>query len=421
MNSYLVCGSILLLTGLARTQSNAPEASAEAARYLAAALDEVEKGSRVYGTDWEKLRAKAMATIAAAGALTPADTYPAIRDALASLGDPHARLLEPEAAKLMSAKRPARSTGLLVEPGDTVVAQVWPGSPAEAAGLAAGDRIVAVEGVTGFAHLPRFEFERLFRSGQRADRSTAPLELSVRTGDAEPRPVQVALATFDEYLPPTARRLDDQIAYLELPGVSGARGASYDDEVHALLGQVDDGELRGCIVDLRRNPGGSVEPMLASVGPLAGNGKLGAYTSSHNSSEWSYDAERGSAIFEGYELANVATPHPLRDDLPIAILTSPVTAQGGEALVVAFAGRARTRRFGEGTRGVPIGSTTKALADGAMLILTVTVQADRNGKRYDRAIPPDEAVEVDWARFGGADDPVVVAACRWLRSLSHPK
>jgi C-terminal processing protease CtpA/Prc len=421
MRYQLATAALLLCLGLARARTQAPEASPEAIGYLEAALEQIEQGSRVYATDWAALRAQALGAIAAAGASAPAETYPAIREALNTLGDPHARLLEPAAAKLMTTKRPAKSTGLLVVPGQMIVGQVLPGSPAESVGLLLGDRIVAVEGVTGCADLPRFEFERLFRSGQLADGSTAPLLLTVRSGAAEARQVELPLASFDEYLAPTGRLLEGGFAYLELPGVSGPRGAAYDDAVHALLRELDNGALRGCIVDLRRNSGGSVEPMLASIGPLAGNGQLGAYASAKSSSPWSYDAARGSALFEGYELANVPEPYPLRDDLPVAVLTSPITAQAGEALVVAFAGRARTRRFGEGTRGVPIGSTTKALPDGALLVLSVTQQADRNGTRYAGVIPPDEAVASDWARFGTTDDPILAAACRWLGSLDSAK
>ncbi len=421
MRAHLVAGAVLFLTGLSPAQTDSPKAAAEATRYIEAALGQMEKGSRVYSTDWQALRAKALASIDAVGAKTTSDTYPAIRAALATLGDKHGRLLEPAAAKLLATRRPAKSTGLLVVPRDAIVAQVVPGSPAESAGLACGDRIVAIEGVAWFADLPHFEFGRLFRNGQRQDGSTAPLELSVRTRAASLRAVQVPLATFDEYLAPTGRRLEDGIGYVELPGVSGPKAANYDDAVHELLGKLDDGTLRGWIVDLRRNIGGSVEPMLASVGPLAGTGKLGAYVSAHNSSEWSYDAALGAAIFEKYELAKVASPHPLRDDLPVAVLCGPMTAQAGEAMVVAFAGRARSRRFGQGTRGVPIGSTTISLPDGALLVLTVTVYADRTGTRYDGVIAPDEAVAIDWTRFGAADDPVVVAAHRWLDSVAKRK
>jgi carboxyl-terminal processing protease len=304
-------------------------------------------------------------------------------------------------------------------PRDAIVAQVVAGSPAAVAGIAPGDRIVAVEGLDRFVELPRREFDRLFRIGQRPDGSTAPLDLRVRTGAEQPRAVQVPLASVDDYLAPTARRLDDGIGYLELTGVrSGPNAASYDDTVHELLDQIDDGTLRGCIVDLRRNAGGAVWPMLCGIGPLAGDGQVGAFASASGSADWSYDAKLGSAKSASYELAKVDKPHPLRADLPVAVLTGPLTAGAGEAIVVAFAGRARTRRFGEGTRGLPTSNTQIPLADGALLVLTVTVHADRTGTRYEEVIAPDEAVEIDWGRFGAANDPVLAAACRWLATAA---
>lgn len=421
MRTHLAAGPLLFIASLAPAQTNAREASAEAIRYLEAALDQIEKGSRVYATDWKAMRAKALATIAAAGAKTPADTYPAIRDALASLGDKHGLLLDPAAAKLFN-RRAAKATGLLVAPPDALVALVVPGSPAAAAGLALGDRIVAVDGLAGFAGLPPRELGRLFRHGQRPDGSTAPLDLRVRTGTAEARAVQVPLGAFDESLAPKGRRLDGDIGYLELPGVSsGPKAANYDDALHALLDQIDDGTLRGCIVDLRRNTGGNVWPMLAGIGPLAGAGKIGAFVSARGSADWTYDAERGAATSETYAHAKVANPHPVRDDLPVALLTGPLTAHAGEAIAVAFAGRARTRRFGEGTSGVTTSNTQIPLSDGALLVLTTTVQTDRAGTRYVDALPPDEKVAIDWARFGAPDDPVIAAACRWLASAADAK
>jgi len=410
--------SWLLLTGLAQAQTDAPAASAEAVRYLEAALDALEANSRVYTTDWPALRAKALATIGAAAARTPADTYPAIRTAIATLGDKHGLLLDPAAGKLFNPARTAKATGLLVVPPDAFVAQVVPGSPAAAAGLVVGDRIVAVEGMPGFAELTPLEFAPLFRVGRRPDGSMAPLELRVRTGTAEPRSVPVPLAAFDSYVPPTGRRLDGGIAYLELPGVIGQKATNYDDAVHELLGQLDDGTLRGCIVDLRRNTGGTLWPMLAGIGPLAGDGQLGAFVSASSGADWSYDAALGVATSGNYELAKVEAPHRKRFDLPVAVLTGPLTTGAGEALVVAFAGRAATRRFGEGTRGLPTSNTQKPLADGALLVVTVTVHADRNGTRYDSVIPPDEPVATDWSRCSTADDPVLVAACRWLAAAS---
>lgn len=422
MPSRLAAGSLLLLAGLARAQTGAPEASAEAVRYLEVALGEIEKASRVYSTDWKALRTTALATIAAAGARTTADTYPALRDALATLGDRHGLLLDPAAAKLFNPPRATKGTGLLVVPPDALVAQIVPGSPAAAAGLALGDRIVEVDGLDAFAELSRREFERLFRRGQRPDGSTAPLVLRVRTGSAEPRALELPLATFDEYQAPSGRPLDGGIGYLELPGVvSGPRAASYAATLHELLGSMDDGTLRGFIVDLRRNTGGTFWPMLAGIGPLVGSGKVGAFVSAHGGADWSYDAELGAATSESYELARVAEPYPLRDDLPVAVLTGPLTAGFGEAIAVAFSGRERARRFGEATCGLTSSNTQKLLADGALLVLTVTLQADRQGTRHADALQPDERVAIDWTRFGTPDDPVIVAASRWLASTAAAK
>ncbi|MBL8756763.1 MAG: S41 family peptidase [Planctomycetes bacterium] len=413
---------LLLLANPARTQTKEGEASPEATRYLEDVLDRIESGSRMQATDWKALRAKAKATIDAAGAATTAATYPAIREALAALGDKHSFLLEPAAAKSLAAGRAEKATGLFVVHPDAVVAQVVPGSPAAAAGLALGDRIVEVVGVDAFGDLPRREFGRLFRSGLRRDGSTATLDLRVQTGTAPRRAVQVSLADFDEYLPPTGRLLDGGIAYLELPGLGGGpKAATYDDTVHELLGQIDGGTLRGCIVDLRRNTGGNMWPMLAGIGPLAGDGKVGSFVSANGSTDWSYDAARGAAKSGDHELARVKQPQPLRADLPVALLTGSMTASSGEAVVVAFAGRARTRRFGEATRGVPTANASQPLADGALLVLTVSVDADRTGKTYDDVILPDEKVAIDWMRFGTADDPVLAAACRWLAAAADAK
>ncbi len=408
---------MFLGAAVASVQASGQEVSADAVRYLEAALDKIQGASRVYSTDWEALRAQALSKITKSIAKTPADTYPAIREALATLGDRHGLLIDPAAVKGFNPPRATAATGLLVVPHQSTVAQVFPGSPAAAAGLALGDRIVAVEGEPEFAKWPRREFDRLFRSGHRPDGSAALLALRVQSGTTEPRTVQVPLANFDDFQAPSGRRLEGGIGYLEVPGVRGGpKAAAYDDALHARLDEMDDGSLRGLIVDVRRNVGGSLWPMLAGIGPLAGDGQLGAFTSAKSGADWTYDATRGVATSASYELAKVEKPHALRADLPVAVLTGPLTTGAGEAIVVAFSGRARTRRFGEGTRGLPTSNTQIPLADGALLVITVTVHADRAGKRYEEVIPPDEAVTTDWARFGADDDPVIAAACRWLKT-----
>jgi len=82
--------------------NNAP--SAEASRYLEAALDIMQQHSiNREQVDWESLRREAR--IAASGTSTAEETYPAIGFALHMLGDNHSALLRPDdASKLFSAE-----------------------------------------------------------------------------------------------------------------------------------------------------------------------------------------------------------------------------------------------------------------------------------------------------------------------------
>jgi carboxyl-terminal processing protease len=95
------------------------------------------------------------------------------------------------------------------------------------------------------------------------------------------------------------------------------------------------------------------------------------------------------------------------------VITGPRTVSSGEAVTVAFRGRPRTRSFGQPTGGLSTSNSGFQLPDGATLLLTTAVFADRNGQRYGAAIEPDEAVSaVDGA------DPALAAAVAWLRRSS---
>jgi C-terminal processing protease CtpA/Prc len=91
---------------------------------------------------------------------------------------------------------------------------------------------------------------------------------------------------------------------------------------------------------------------------------------------------------------------------PIAVLTSQHTSSSGEATLVSFLGMDRVRTFGLPTAGYSTANTTVELSDGALLVLTVAVMADRTGRRYGTSIVPDVLV----SPRDGAD---VTAATAW--------
>jgi carboxyl-terminal processing protease len=224
--------------------------------------------------------------------------------------------------------------------------------------------------------------------------------------------------------PPTARDLGGRVGYVELPSLPGPSeylgdGRSYASAVHAEIAQVAaTGPQCGWVVDLRRDAGGMGWPMLAGIGPVLGEGELGAWIFRGGvRATWSYRG--GQARNGGPVVAAVATPYRLENpNVPVAVLIGSKTASAGEFIAIAFKGRPSTRFFGQPTAGVSTGNTGIRLADGASLFLTVALGADRTGRIYDGAVIPDTLVPFEFTEIGTGKDPVIGAAVEWLRTQS---
>jgi carboxyl-terminal processing protease len=124
-------------------------------------------------------------------------------------------------------------------------------------------------------------------------------------------------------------------------------------------------------------------------------------------------AYRDDTVVEALPVEVDATDYA---DVPVAVLQSPMTADAGEILLIAFKGRAKTRTFGKATSGIPTVNTDFALSDGARLVLTTGICVDRHGKQYIGSLEPDEMVNTDWTHFGADTDPVIQAALTWLKT-----
>ncbi|MEU3516085.1 S41 family peptidase [Streptomyces sp. NPDC006654] len=214
---------------------------------------------------------------------------------------------------------------------------------------------------------------------------------------------------------PQGRSLENGIGYISLPGVQGSH-KTYDEYVRQGRDDVtkaDRAEPCGWVVDLRSDTGGNMWPMLAVVGPVLGDGRVGMFVGADGmKSVWSI---RNGAPYEGRDPAGWGAGRPLTRSLPpVAVLTGRRTASAGEAVVVAFKGRPDTRSFGEQTYGVPTGNKSYRLSDGAMLFLTEAKDADRTGRTYDAAVQPDEEIVEDPRPGVRNQDEVLAAAHRWL-------
>lgn len=193
---------------------------------------------------------------------------------------------------------------------------------------------------------------------------------------------------------PRAKLLLGKLGFVAIEEFAGREGDEYATAVQQLIRDIDTHQPCGWIVDLRENEGGGIGPMLAGLGPILGEGQVGASVDVNGSKQiWSY--QDGRALAAGQVFAQVHRPaYELKAaSPPVAVLTGMKTASAGEAIVVAFRGRPNTRSFGLYTAGVPTGNAGFILSDGAMIALTVAVFADRTGQTYDDRIYPDEWVD----------------------------
>lgn len=312
-----------------------------AERFLNEALDTMELNSiKRFEIDWVTFREQAFED--ALGAVSTADTYPAVVSALERIGDNHSFFRGAGAQTAMS-------PGLEGHPG--------PGSAVE-----------------------------------------------------DPAAVE-----------PMAELLPLEIGYLDVPEFQGGGvdGDALATDYHRLIESVDTlASMCRWVVDLRGNQGGNMWPMLAGVGPILGEGEVGAFVYPDSVvTPWTY--ENGRAGLDGGSINRATEPYSLQSPFPfVAVLTDSLTASSGEAIAAAFRGRDGARSFGEMTWGVSTANQAFPLSDLSVIFLTVAAVADRLGTVYGEELVPDELVAGGEKTGDPATDDVLAAAVDWLDAQS---
>lgn len=194
---------------------------------------------------------------------------------------------------------------------------------------------------------------------------------------------------------------------------------NYADSLHSTAAALQAGHPQGWIIDLRGNGGGNMYPMLAGIGFVLGEGRLGYFTSVDGTEEdyWFYrqgaagDTEKGKETI----LARISGPLPAVLDLPpVAVLLDGGTASSGEATAISFLGRPHTRTFGAHTAGFTTANHGFPLSDGAMLFLSTTVEEGRDHHIFPDGVEPDVALPQPTAEPSEQSDAVLQAAEEWL-------
>ena len=367
-----------------------------------------------------------------------AETYAAIRSALATLGDPFTRHLEPARAAALQSGRAGEVVGVGVEVAygeeigsikskkekgggsnegghELVVVAPAPGGPADRAGVRAGDVIEAIDG-TPTANLSIYEAGELL-TGEAG--SSVELRLrrrqqptSTAAADAATAPKTVKLSREKvAFKPVTSELCSDpndsstpKTGYIRIASFSRATGPGAAQALSQLRKQ---GASR-FVIDVRDNGGGvfpaAVEvarqwlpPGKAIVLIADSAGVRDTYestdasiVSSSSSSSSSSEEEEGGAGGRGGDNATTSTSFASELRAPLSVLVNRGTASAAEVLAGALHDNGRAVVLGERTFGKGLIQTVVPLSDGSAVAVTVARYQTPSGEDINkRGITPD--------------------------------
>jgi carboxyl-terminal processing protease len=321
-----------------------------------------------------------------------------------SLGDGHTSFMTPDEARRRNETSFAGIGVLMSRPQDNqppLIAEIFPNSPASTSGLKRGDRIIGVNGqdVTGqavsdIAQLIRGQPGTQVRVQVRRLSSAQPLEFAMRR----------ALVQVDQVI---GRQVPNvPIGYLKIRSFTDA---TIVDQVLGILDQGRQRGLKGWVVDLRSNPGGSLSAVLGAA--------AGFFDQTHSVVGYQVDRQRRQTPLE--------TPPPLNllNGAALVVLVDRDSASGAEIFAAAIQEAKIGTLVGSKTAGNVGVATQISLADGSVLQVTEQRFVSPAGAPIDGVgVMPDVVVEMTDEDLQNDRDPQLGKALELLvEKLNAPQ
>jgi carboxyl-terminal processing protease len=311
----------------------------------------------------------------------------AVEGMLYELGDPHTTFMTAAEYGDLRAQTTGEYGGVgmqIAEKGGwvTVLAPL-PGTPADRAGIRAGDRIIEVEGES--------------TAGWSDDDAVKRL----RGPKGQPVHIKVARPGVDDPIPFTLVRDEIHInsvtsAYMVKPGVGLVRLSIFaetsTDEIRNAVAQLKQKGMKGLILDLRTNPGGLLDQGVSVSNLFLKQGDPIVET-------------RGRAP-EETERFVARQPETVPDGMPVVVLVDEYTASAAEIVSGALQDHDRALVVGLPTFGKGSVQTLFPLSGGNFLKMTTgrwytpsgrSIQKDHKRQGDPTALMEDEATATDTA------------------------
>ncbi|MFZ5366252.1 MAG: S41 family peptidase [Patescibacteria group bacterium] len=308
--------------------------------------------------------------------------YGAISGMVASLGDPYTVFLPPQEQKQSKEDLSGAFEGVGIQLGykDSKIAVISPlsGTPAEKAGVKAGDLILKIKD-----------------EAKNIDKETAGMTLpEAVTLIRGPKGTEVSLTMFREGKDKFEVKLKretivvrsvevtfrDNIAHLKLLRFGERTYQEWEEAVGKIEERRAKGEVKGVILDLRNNPGGFLQGSVFIASEFLGNGVVVKQEKSRDGGVETFSVNRKGRLLT----------------LPLVVLINQGSASASEIVAGTLKERSRAKIVGEKSFGKGTVQEAEELTGGAGLHITVARWLLPSGKSIDKeGITPDFEVKMD--------------------------
>lgn len=291
--------------------------------------------------------------------------------------DRYSEYFSPEALEKFNEQIEGHFSGIGVEirrvKAGSEIVKVFRGSPAEGAGLEAGDTLVSVEGnPIGKRSSAEVRDEVVGPEGTQ-------VTLGVRDGKSG-KAKEVTITRAQVAFPNVGSRIEKAMGKT----LGYVRMLSFSEAAHAQLARgvkkVEGEGAEGIVLDLRHNPGGLLDEAVLSANVFLPKGEIVVRTRSRT---------QGNSVHE--------TPGEPSSDLPVVVLIDGGTASAAEILAAALADDAASTVVGTRSYGKGLFQEEQDLANGGALKLSVGEFFTPEGVNLatSHGIHPDVKVEDD--------------------------